>query len=109
MLVNHIRTEDSMLTMQLVVSLELVDIGGNIKLLNSSSVGMDAELWWALRGAGANNFGVVTSFTYAMEAAPTAVMNYGISFSSKSDCAQVLLAVQELGSISTDEIGRAHV
>ncbi|KAE8366565.1 hypothetical protein BDV27DRAFT_170702 [Aspergillus caelatus] len=82
-----------------IVSLEFVDIKGNIKLLNSSSVGMDAELWWALRGAGANNFGIVTSFTYVLETAPTAVVNYGISFSSKSDCAQVLLAVQELGSI----------
>ncbi|PIG80211.1 hypothetical protein AARAC_005556 [Aspergillus arachidicola] len=86
-----------------IVSLEFVDVEGNIKLLSSSSAGMDAELWWALRGAGANNFGIVTSFTYAMEAAPTAVVNYGISFSSKSDCAQVLLAVQELGSISADD------
>ncbi|KAE8159259.1 hypothetical protein BDV40DRAFT_303415 [Aspergillus tamarii] len=85
-----------------IVSIEFVDIEGNIKFLNSSSVGMDAELWWALRGAGANNFGIVTSFTYALEAAPTAVVNYGISFSSKSDCAQVLLAVQELGSISAN-------
>ncbi|KJK60678.1 FAD binding domain protein [Aspergillus parasiticus SU-1] len=86
-----------------IVSLEFVDVEGNIKLLSSSSAGMDAELWWALRGAGANNFGIVTSFTYATEAAPAAVVNYGISFSSKSDCAQVLLAVQELGSISADD------
>ncbi|KAB8264336.1 hypothetical protein BDV32DRAFT_135269 [Aspergillus pseudonomiae] len=86
-----------------IVSLEFVDVEGNIKLLNSSSVGMDGELWWALRGAGANNFGIVTSFTYVLEAAPTAVVNYGISFSSKSSCAGVLLAVQELGSISAND------
>ncbi|KAE8375745.1 hypothetical protein BDV26DRAFT_283220 [Aspergillus bertholletiae] len=87
-----------------IVSLELVDISGNIKLLNSSSVGMEGELWWALRGAGANNFGIVTSFTYSMETAPTAVVNYGIGFSTESDCAQVLLGVQELGSISASDI-----
>ncbi|OGM46059.1 hypothetical protein ABOM_005658 [Aspergillus bombycis] len=86
-----------------IVSLEFVDVEGNITLLNASSVGMDGELWWALRGAGANNFGIVTSFTYALEAAPTAVVNYGISFSSKSACAGVLLAVQEFGSISAND------
>ncbi|KAF5864563.1 hypothetical protein ETB97_007395 [Aspergillus alliaceus] len=85
-----------------IVSMEFVDIGGNIKQLNSSSTGVDAELWWALRGSGANNFGIVTSFTYVMEPAPTAVVNYRIAFASESDCAQVLLGVQGLGSIAAD-------
>ncbi|KAF7593544.1 hypothetical protein BBP40_011272 [Aspergillus hancockii] len=86
-----------------IVSLEFVDVDGNIKLLNSGSTGHDAELWWAVRGAGANNFGIITSFTFAMEMAPTSTVNYEYHFTTDSDCTQVLLEVQGLGILPAND------
>ncbi|OGM48961.1 hypothetical protein ABOM_003205 [Aspergillus bombycis] len=86
----------------LVVGLEFVDVSGKIKQLSPSSTGHDAELWWALRGAGSNNFGVVTAFTFSLEQAPTDVVNYELYFGPEPDCAQVLLQVQELGQLPAD-------
>ncbi|KAA8649291.1 hypothetical protein EYZ11_011391 [Aspergillus tanneri] len=85
-----------------IVSVEFVDISGNIRWLNSSSTGNDADLWWALRGAGSNNFGIVTSFIFAMEKAPTSIVNYELYFGSESDCTQVLLEVQKTGMLPAD-------
>ncbi|EAU31960.1 predicted protein [Aspergillus terreus NIH2624] len=86
-----------------IVALEFVDVNGAIKQLSASSVGSDAELWWALRGAGSNNFGIVTAFTFAMEKAPPATVNYELYFGPESDCAQVLLQVQALGQLPADD------
>ncbi|GES60352.1 hypothetical protein ATEIFO6365_0002086300 [Aspergillus terreus] len=87
-----------------IVSMELVDAHGNIKQLTSGSTGTDSELWWALRGAGANSFGIVTAFTYAMEMAPAASVNFNLTFASQSDCSQVLLSLQSLeGNATSDE------
>jgi hypothetical protein len=86
-----------------VVSLEFVDVDGNVKLLNSGSTGHDAELWWAIRGAGANNFGIITSFTFVMEKAPTSTVNYEYHFTPDSECTQVLLEVQGLGKLPASD------
>ncbi|KAL4889429.1 hypothetical protein BDV59DRAFT_210350 [Aspergillus ambiguus] len=85
-----------------IVELEIVDINGSIKRLGPSSQGTDGELWWAVRGAGSNNFGIVTAFTFALEKAPSAIVNYELYFGPESDCAQVLLVVQELGQLPAD-------
>ncbi|CAK46544.1 hypothetical protein AnigIFM63604_000166 [Aspergillus niger] len=90
-----------------LVSLELVDVTGRIRTISPKATNPnttstddtnDGDLWWALRGAGSNNFGIVTSFTYRMQPAPTAIVNYNIGFASQSDCVQVLLTLQEIGS-----------
>ncbi|KAA8645633.1 uncharacterized protein ATNIH1004_007052 [Aspergillus tanneri] len=86
-----------------VVSVEFVDITGSIRTLGPMSTGEDAELWWALRGAGSNNFGIVTSFTYALEVAPPTVVNYGMRFATNKDCVHVLLALQELGGLDAND------
>ncbi|KAE8152340.1 FAD-binding domain-containing protein [Aspergillus avenaceus] len=85
-----------------IVGVEFVDVSGNIKHLSPSSTGHDAELWWGVRGAGSNNFGVVTAFTFSLEQAPTDVVNYELYFGPESDCVQVLLQVQELGQLPAD-------
>lgn len=64
---------------------------------------MDAELWWALRGAGSSNFGIVTSFTFAMEKVPPVMVNYELAFATDAECTELLLAVQELGSLPADD------
>lgn len=88
------------------MALQFIDVNGNIKRLSASSTGTDAELWWALRGAGSNNFGVVTAFTFALEKAPSATVNYELHFGPEADCIQVLLEVQAMGKLpATDPNG----
>lgn len=86
-----------------IVSMEFVDVKGNIKTLSPSSQDGDADLWWALRGAGSNNFGVATEFTYKMEQAPSAAVNYNHLYSTNEDCAQVLVSLQNIGLKKPDE------
>ena len=43
---------------------------GFIRVITPESKGWEETLWWALRGAGGNNFGIVTELTFAMEDAP---------------------------------------
>ncbi|KAJ3031106.1 UNVERIFIED_CONTAM: hypothetical protein HDU68_006485 [Siphonaria sp. JEL0065] len=44
-----------------VLEVRLIDATGTLKTVNAQT---DSELFWALRGAGANNFGLVTSFKF---------------------------------------------
>lgn len=80
-----------------IVEMDMVDATGGVHTLSASSTGADKDLWWALRGAGSNNFGVVTHFTYAMETAPAKTVNYNHVYGSNDDCAQALVALQTLG------------
>ncbi|CEH16215.1 6-hydroxy-d-nicotine oxidase [Ceraceosorus bombacis] len=81
-----------------IVEMEVATLDGKVKKVNAQSTGDDADLWWALRGAGASNFGVVTTFTYALEDAPTNVINHSRTYANNKDCAQALLAFQDLGA-----------
>ncbi|UZJ56387.1 hypothetical protein CBS101457_005707 [Exobasidium rhododendri] len=80
-----------------VTSIEYVDANSTIKNIDQTSTGADADVWWGMRGAGSNNFGVVTHFTFAMETAPPLTVNFASVYNSNADCANVLLALQELG------------
>ena len=50
-----------------------------------------------MRGAGSNNFGIVTQFTYHLETAPTVAVNFNTVYNNNADCANALLALQEIG------------
>lgn len=81
-----------------LVSLDYVDAKGTVHHgVSQASTGSDADIWWAMRGAGSNNFGIVTHFTFTVETAPTKAVNYVSTYNSNADCAQVLLALQDLG------------
>ncbi|KAJ3103681.1 hypothetical protein HDU97_009934 [Phlyctochytrium planicorne] len=54
-----------------LVEVEMVTADGQVKTVNANT---DADLFWALRGAGAGNFGIVTSFTLKLHKAPTLTM-----------------------------------
>eukprot|EP00013_Stygamoeba_regulata_P027528 CAMPEP_0177651742 /NCGR_PEP_ID=MMETSP0447-20121125/12723_1 /TAXON_ID=0 /ORGANISM="Stygamoeba regulata, Strain BSH-02190019" /LENGTH=549 /DNA_ID=CAMNT_0019154869 /DNA_START=44 /DNA_END=1693 /DNA_ORIENTATION=- len=49
-----------------------------------------SELFWALRGAGAGNFGVVTALTFALPRAPSLVTRYTVQWNSLNDLVAVL-------------------
>lgn len=55
------------LTCDAVISLTVVLADGNIVEVNSQTY---PDLFWALRGAGANSFGIVLGFTFKMEYVP---------------------------------------
>lgn len=88
-----------------IVEIQLVDAQGNIKTVNQKSTGTDADIWWGVRGAGSNNFGVVTNFVYSMITAPTLITNFNSVYKSNSDCVQLLLALQDLGTKSAQNGG----
>jgi FAD/FMN-containing dehydrogenase len=68
----------------------------------TADAGHHSDLFWALRGAGNGNFGVVTELHFRTHAAPQAVTAYLAWPWSKA--AQVLKAWQEWGPSQPDEI-----
>lgn len=86
-------TRDWGFLMDRIVSMDLVKVDGSVSTIDAQS---DPDLFFALRGAGANNFGVVTSFVFALEHAPESTVNYAYSYKSNEDCAKLLVALQDL-------------
>lgn len=58
----------------------------------------NTDLWWGLRGGGANNFGVVTQFTFALQDAPTQTLNYNYAYATNEDCAKAIVAIQDMSN-----------
>jgi hypothetical protein len=50
-----------------------------------------------MRGAGANNFGIVVEMVFALDDAPAKSVNWKNMLQTNEQCAQALLTVQELG------------
>jgi FAD/FMN-containing dehydrogenase len=67
----------------------------------------DQDLFWALRGAGAGNFGVVTSFVFRPLSAPTAT-NFRLTWPS-STATGVIEAWQAWGASLPDELAASLV
>ncbi|KAG8691326.1 hypothetical protein FRC11_004971 [Ceratobasidium sp. 423] len=56
--------------------------------LTTASTSQNADLFWALRGAGAS-YGIVTQWTFATLAAPPTVIGYSIDFSSTLSASKI--------------------
>lgn len=82
-----------------ITSMRLVKPDGSAVTVSSEE---NPDLWYALRGAGSNNYGIVTEFTYALEAAPTKIVNWSHKFATNSDCGKAFLAMQDLTTKSGD-------
>ncbi|KAJ3024523.1 UNVERIFIED_CONTAM: hypothetical protein HDU68_008038 [Siphonaria sp. JEL0065] len=52
-----------------ILEVRLIDAEGLIRVVDSQT---DPELFWAIRGAGANNFGLITSFKFKIFKLPSA-------------------------------------
>ncbi|KAI5362696.1 Putative berberine/berberine, FAD-binding domain, PCMH-type, FAD-binding, type PCMH, subdomain 2 [Septoria linicola] len=80
-----------------IIAITLVDPTGAVREVSEASTGTDVELWWGQRGAGANNFGVVTDITFALEEAPAQAVNWKTTFPTNEECATVLRTIMYVG------------
>ena len=78
------------LTADNIVSVQIVTADG---LLRTASAQSNPDLYWALRGGGGGNFGVVTSFTLRVHPVPRTVACFTVSW-PWSQAAQALAAWQ---------------
>lgn len=69
------------LTCDALVGADVVLADGSLKTVNEEN---DADLFWALRGGGGGNFGIVTSFTFAAPEAPRTVVVFSLQFPAGS-------------------------
>lgn len=87
------------LTCDAMTAAQMVDAQGTLLSINA---GTDPDLFWALRGAGAGNFGVVTNFTF--NAQPNRDLGLFTLVYEWSAAANVLAAWQEFAPQAPDEL-----
>jgi FAD/FMN-containing dehydrogenase len=79
------------LTCDSLVAADIVLADGTRKTVDAEH---HADLFWALRGGGGGNFGIVTSFTFAAPPAPASMMVFSLCFPAGA-ATEVLGAWQE--------------
>ena len=65
------------LTADNILSVQIVTADGKLRTASAQS---NPDLYWALRGGGGGNFGVVTSFTFRVHAVPPTVAGFTVSW-----------------------------
>ena len=85
-----------------VTAIELVTADGEPRTVDAGSTGADGELFWALRGAGAGGFAVVTAIEF--ELLPLTQVWAGSLFWAGEDAREVLNAYREWAATAPDEV-----
>lgn len=65
-----------------VIEMEMVDANGQLLVINNAT---QSDLFWALRGGGGGNFGIVTKFQFKMYSAPTSIVYVFYEYSFRKD------------------------
>ncbi|KAJ7541968.1 hypothetical protein O6H91_10G083400 [Diphasiastrum complanatum] len=77
----------------IIIEVEVVTSTGGVVTANAKK---NADLYWAMRGAGANSFGIVTQFTFRVHDVSAPVTHFSFSF-QKSQQFQTIKAYQIWG------------
>jgi len=88
------------LTADNVLSASIVTADGQLRTANAQT---NPDLYWALRGGGGGNFGVVTSFTVRVHPVPPTVAGFTVSW-PWSQAAEALAAWQAWGPHARSQI-----
>jgi hypothetical protein len=88
------------LTLDSLVAVEIVTADGSLQTVSKRA---DPDLFWALRGGGGGNFGVVTSFTFKLHPMPATAAGFNVSW-PWSVAADALDAWQSWAPHTTDKI-----
>ena len=88
------------LTLDNVVGFKVVTADGRIRIVNKNS---NPELFWALRGGGGGNFGVVTTFTFKVHPLPSSAAYFNVRW-PWSSASQAIAAWQSWAPHTTDKI-----
>ncbi|KAJ7520582.1 hypothetical protein O6H91_19G011700 [Diphasiastrum complanatum] len=83
-----------------IIELEVVTSTGGFVTANANK---NADLYWAMRGAGANSFGIVTQFTFKVHDVSAPVTSFSFTF-QKSQQVQTIRAYQMWGLAAGAEI-----
>lgn len=77
------------------VEFRMIDYKGNIKIANSKC---NSDLYWALRGAGGGNFGIITSITFNLPPKLNKVTYFNIFYDQTSEYeqAEIMNVLQKL-------------
>ena len=74
------------LTLDHLIGAQVVLADGRVAVCDEHH---DADLFWALRGAGAGNFGVVTSLTFRPQPAPRSMANFHLAWPHRQAAAVI--------------------
>src|SRR5581483_1528187 len=88
------------LTLDSLVAIELVTADGTLRTVSRAA---EPDLFWALRGGGGGNFGVVTAFTFRTHPMPATAAHFNVSW-PWSSAADALEAWQSWAPHATDRI-----
>jgi hypothetical protein len=88
------------LTLDSLVAAEIVTADGSLQTVSRRA---DPDLFWALRGGGGGNFGVVTAFTFRLHPMPAMAAHFNVSWPS-SVAADALDVWQSWAPHTTDRI-----
>ncbi|KAF0501603.1 FAD-binding domain-containing protein [Gigaspora margarita] len=83
-----------------ILSMDLVDPTGRLITVNKDQY---TDLFFALRGAGANNFGIVTSFTFKIYPTPPSVTSISLTY-ALTNIQNVFNVYHQLGSSLPDDL-----
>jgi hypothetical protein len=86
----------------MMISAKIVIADGSLVYVDKDN---NADLYWALKGGGAGNFGVVTEFEIQCFEVPSDGIDYHVSFTNWDQAADIIMAYQNtLVSLNIDTI-----